>query len=140
MRRTDFITSIQGTSAVEFALLAPIFILMIMGMIAYGIYFGASHSIQQIAADTARTALAGLNEAERRSLALDFVNRHAGAYPFVDGDQVTLAVADNPNDSSQFVVLVAYDARGLPIWNLLPAAALPDVTIVRRSTIRVGGL
>ncbi|TIM19494.1 MAG: pilus assembly protein, partial [Mesorhizobium sp.] len=46
----------SGTSAIEFALLAPIFILLLLGMVAYGIYFGASHSVQQIAADAARTA------------------------------------------------------------------------------------
>jgi len=42
-----------GTSAVEFAMLAPIFVLLLPGMVAYGIYFGASHSVQQIAADAA---------------------------------------------------------------------------------------
>ena len=46
----------DGTSAIEFALLAPLFILFLLGMVAYGIYFGASHSVQQIAADAARTA------------------------------------------------------------------------------------
>jgi Flp pilus assembly protein TadG len=43
-----------GTSAVEFAMLAPLFILLLLGMVAYGIYFGASHWVQQIAADAAR--------------------------------------------------------------------------------------
>ncbi|RVD33089.1 pilus assembly protein, partial [Mesorhizobium sp. M4A.F.Ca.ET.020.02.1.1] len=51
-----------GTTAVEFAMLAPLFILLLLGMVAYGIYFGASHSVQQIAADAARTAIAGLNQ------------------------------------------------------------------------------
>lgn len=136
----SFCTTTAGTSAVEFALLAPIFLLMIMGMVAYGIYFGASHSIQQIAADAARTAIAGIGEAERRDLALGFVSRHAGGYPFVDPAHLTLAVSDDPDDGDQFVVLLAYDARNLPIWNLLGGVALPQVTIVRRSTIRLGGL
>ena len=35
-------------------MLAPLFILLLLGMVAYGIYFGASHSVQQIAADAAR--------------------------------------------------------------------------------------
>jgi Flp pilus assembly protein TadG len=51
----------DGASAVEFAIIAPVFILMIVGMLAYGIYFGAANSVQQIAADAARTSIAGLN-------------------------------------------------------------------------------
>ncbi|TIP54506.1 TadE/TadG family type IV pilus assembly protein, partial [Mesorhizobium sp.] len=30
----------SGTSAIEFAMLSPIFILLLLGMVAYGIYFG----------------------------------------------------------------------------------------------------
>ena len=50
----------SATSAIEFAILSPLFIFFVMGMVAYGIYFGAAHSVQQIAADAARTAIAGL--------------------------------------------------------------------------------
>ena len=46
-----------GTAVIEFAIVAPIFVLLVMGMVAYGIYFGASHSIAQISADAARVAL-----------------------------------------------------------------------------------
>ena len=74
----------SGTSAVEFALVAPLFILMMLGMLGYGIYFGAAHSIQQLTADAARTAIAGLDEPERRSLAQAFIERNADGYAFVD--------------------------------------------------------
>ncbi|WP_164767076.1 TadE/TadG family type IV pilus assembly protein, partial [Mesorhizobium sp. M7A.F.Ca.CA.004.04.1.1] len=67
----------HGTSAVEFALLSPIFILLLLGMVAYGIYFGAANSIQQIAADAARTAIAGLNQTERQTLVASFVTNNA---------------------------------------------------------------
>ena len=49
-------------------MLAPIFVLLLPGMVAYGIYFGASHSVKQIAADAARTAIAGLNQTEAANL------------------------------------------------------------------------
>ncbi|TKB30109.1 MAG: pilus assembly protein, partial [Mesorhizobium sp.] len=74
----------SGTSAVEFALLSPVFILLLLGMVAYGIYFGASNSLQQIAADAARTAIAGLNQTERQALVASFVKNNASGYPFVD--------------------------------------------------------
>ncbi|TGP22884.1 pilus assembly protein [Mesorhizobium sp. M1D.F.Ca.ET.184.01.1.1] len=129
-----------GTSAVEFAMLAPIFILLLLGMVAYGIYFGASHSVQQIAADAARTAIAGLNQTERQALVTDFITHDVAGYPFVDPKKLTVDAKDSAVDGSQFVVSVSYDARNLPIWNLFRTLPLPGTTIQRQSTIRVGGI
>ncbi|AZO70834.1 MULTISPECIES: TadE/TadG family type IV pilus assembly protein [unclassified Mesorhizobium] len=129
-----------GTSAVEFAMLAPIFILLLLGMVAYGIYFGASHSVQQIAADAARTAIAGLNQTERQALVTDFITHDVAGYPFVDPNKLTVDAKDSAVDGSQFVVSVSYDARNLPIWNLFRTLPLPGTTIQRQSTIRVGGI
>lgn len=130
----------MGTSAVEFAILSPIFILILLGMVAYGIYFGASNSIQQIAADAARTAIAGLNQSERQSLVASFLSNNAGGYPFVDASKLTYQANDSTADGNQFVVSIQYDARNLPIWNLFPRLVMPTTTISRRSTIRVGGI
>jgi Flp pilus assembly protein TadG len=129
----------HGTSAVEFAILAPVMLLLLFGMIAYGIYFGASHSIQQITADAARTALAGLTPAERSSLATDYIERNASGYAFIDPSELKLSVGDNSADPDQFNVQITYDARNLPIWNLLRGMPLPGETISRHSTIRIGG-
>ncbi|TIW00157.1 MAG: pilus assembly protein [Mesorhizobium sp.] len=129
-----------GTTAVEFAMLAPLFILLLLGMVAYGIYFGASHSVQQIAADAARTAIAGLNQTERQALVTDFITHDVAGYPFVDPNKLTVDAKDSAVDGSQFVVSVSYDARNLPIWNLFRTLPLPGTTIQRQSTIRVGGI
>jgi Flp pilus assembly protein TadG len=130
----------NGSSAVEFAIVSPLFILFFLGMVAYGIYFGASHSIQQIAADAARTAIAGLSESERRALASDFISRNAGGYPFVNPPDLMVETYGDAGDANQFVVAIRYDARTLPIWNLLEGLPLPDMTITRQSTIRIGGI
>jgi Flp pilus assembly protein TadG len=135
-----FKTDATGTSAVEFAMLAPLFIVLLLGMVAYGIYFGASHSVQQIAADAARTAIAGLNQSERQTLVSDFIAHDVAGYPFVDPNKLTVNAQDSVADGSQFVVSVSYDARNLPIWNLFPKLPLPGTTIQRQSTIRVGGI
>lgn len=129
-----------GTSAVEFALLSPVYFLLMMGMAAYGIYFGCSHSLQQIAADAARVAIAGLSSDERRRLAEDYVGSHAGGYAFVDPTAIEVAVGDNPQDPTQFMIALDYDARSLPIWNLFDALPLPGTLIVKRATIRIGGI
>ncbi|HEU4985910.1 MAG TPA: TadE/TadG family type IV pilus assembly protein [Rhizobiaceae bacterium] len=134
-----FLRDRTGTSAIEFAVLSPIFFLLMMGILAYGIYFGASHSIQQIAADAARAAVAGLSEEERRSIAASYVSNHAGGYILVDPEKIAVDVEPTASDASAFAVSVSYDARQLPIWNLLSGLPLPDVTIARRSVIRMGG-
>ena len=135
-----FRANASGTSAIEFAMLAPLFILLLLGMVAYGIYFGASHSVQQIAADAARTAIAGLNATERKTLVTNFINNDVNGYPFVDVTKLTVDAKDSVADGSQFVVSVSYDARNLPIWNLFPNLPMPGMTIHRQSTIRVGGI
>jgi Flp pilus assembly protein TadG len=128
-----------GTSAIEFAIVSPLLILLLFGMVAYGIYLGASHSIQQIAADAARTAVAGLDESERVSLAENYIEHNAGAYPRGESSKLSLDIKDNPADADEFTVAIRYDARDLPIWSLLPDLPLPGMTIRHSSTIRIGG-
>ncbi|MFC3209064.1 MAG: TadE/TadG family type IV pilus assembly protein [Mesorhizobium sp.] len=140
IRQRRFWTNRSGTSAIEFAMLAPIFVLFLFGMIAYGIYFGASHSVQQIAADAARTAISGQTAGERQIIVARFIANNAGQYPFINLAQLTFNAADSASDGNQFDVSVSYDARNLPIWNLLPNLPLPGTTIAFRSTIRIGGI
>ncbi|MBX3568949.1 MAG: pilus assembly protein [Rhizobiaceae bacterium] len=138
--RFAFVPSTGGATAVEFALIAPIFLALVMGMAGYGVYFGASHSVQQIAADAARTAISGLTETERKSIVAAYVSANAGGYPFIDPMKVKVETRDNAADANQFVVTVTYDASDLPIYHLLDRLAAPGSTIRRQSTIRVGGL
>lgn len=135
-----FVHSQSGSSAVEFAIVVPVFILLVFGMIAYGIYFGALHSVQQIAADAARTAIAGLDEAERKTMAKRYIDLNSEAYAFIDRDKLVVEVKDSDKDGNQFIVALRYDAGQLPIWNLLPVLPLPGRIIARSSTIRVGGI
>lgn len=139
-QKNSFSTDKRGAVAVEFAILSPLYLLLILGMTAYGIYFGASHSVQQISADAARAAIAGLDETERQTLAADFIARNAQGYLFIAPERLSIDVADSPDDANQFVVRLAYDASELPIWGLLDRLSLPGRTIRRSSTIRIGGI
>ncbi|MDS7597109.1 TadE/TadG family type IV pilus assembly protein [Agrobacterium tumefaciens] len=129
----------SGSSAVEFAIVAPIFFLVLLTMIAYGIYLMAAYSVQQVAADAARTAVAGLNTAERQKLARDFVTQSNLNYAFMDKNHFTISVDGDPGNANQFTVKVEYDARDLPIWSLY-SYTLPEPVIRRFSTIRIGGV
>lgn len=133
-------TNESGAAAVEFAILAPVFLLMIFGMVAYAIYFGAAHSVQQLAADAARTSIAGLTEAERNTLVTTYIDRNADAYLLIDGDLLTVSVGDRADDANQYEVRIEYDASSLPIWGLHPPLPLPSPTIRHVSSIRKGGI
>lgn len=135
-----FRSSISGSSAVEFALLAPVFLLLVFGALAYGIYFGAAHSVQQLAADAARAAVAGLSHTERSVLAQRFIAANGPSYMLIDAERLAISAVPSPADPDQFLVIVSYDAAHLPIWNLYPPIPLPDETIAFTSSIRNGGV
>lgn len=129
----------DGSSAVEFALISPILILFFLSMIAYGIYLATSHAVQQVAADAARSAVAGYNQQEREQLARDYVSRSTLDYAFLDRDAITVNVASDSTNANQFTVTVQYNAEKLPIWGLY-TYLLPQKTISKFSTIRLGGI
>ncbi|SMQ85645.1 Flp pilus assembly protein TadG [Devosia lucknowensis] len=130
----------SAAAAVEFAILTPVYLLMLAGMLAYGIYFSAAHALQQLAADAARTAIAGRDTAERNRLVTDFLARNASAYMLIDPTLLRHRVGDSLTDPNQYEVHLSYDATRLPIWNLYPPLPLPDTTISYGATIRRGGI
>ncbi|WP_246666000.1 TadE/TadG family type IV pilus assembly protein [Aquamicrobium sp. LC103] len=128
-----------GTAAIEFAILSPLYLMLLLGMTAYGLYFGAAHSVQQIAADAARLAVSGIDDADRRDIVSRFVQQNAGQYVLINPAKVNFNVSETEG-GSRFLVEIRYDASGLPIWGLFEALPKPEMTISRRSTIRIGGL
>jgi hypothetical protein len=130
----------DGGAAVEFAILAPVYLMMLAGMLAYGLYFGAAHSLQQLAADAARVAIAGLDWHERNYLVGRYLDLHAGEYMLIDRNFLSYEIGDDPNDVTQYRVLLRYDAVQLPIWNLYPPLPKPSRFLVHSATIREGGL
>lgn len=138
--RHSFVADVSGSPAVEFALLVPLYLFLVLGMTAYGIYFGAAHSVQQLSADAARTAVAGIDALERQDLARRFIADNARGYLFIDPVKLTVEVGDSGSDASQFDVTLRYDATSLPIWSLWESLPMPDRIIQRRATIRMGGI
>jgi Flp pilus assembly protein TadG len=134
-----FLANRAGTSAVEFAIVAPIFICLLLTFFGYGFYLTTANTIQQLAADAARTAVAGLSPAERTQLATDFITRSTLDFPMLERTKLTVVVADDVLNPNQFTVTLTYDASDLPIWNLY-SYAMPGNHIKRFSTIRLGGI
>nr|WP_298098351.1 TadE/TadG family type IV pilus assembly protein [uncultured Shinella sp.] len=129
----------KGTSALEFAIIAPLFFLVLFTLIAYGIYLSVTHSVQQIAADAARTAVAGLNPTERVTLVNHYLDGSRFDYSFINRRKMKVLVSEDPNNPDQFTVTITYDSSDLPIWKMF-TFALPEEKIERYATVRVGGM
>jgi Flp pilus assembly protein TadG len=125
-----------GTAAVEFAILAPLLVLLLCGIVVYGGYFMLSHSLQQLANDAARAALAGLSDTERRQLATTCLSNELPTYGFLDPKLVQLAYADQ---SQVMTVNIAYDATNSPFWALDGVIPMPPASIVRSASVQIGG-
>ena len=138
-RVSQFNRAREGAAAVEFALIAPLFFLLLLTLVAFGIYLTAAHSLQQLTADAARTAVAGISADERSQLVQNFVTNSTINDAFINKSKLTITVATDPANANQFTVSASYHPPPLPRWTLY-TFAMPDQTIRRYSTIRLGGL
>ena len=126
----------SGAAAVEFALVGPLLLLVLMGIFTYGGYFFTAHTVQQITNDAARAALAGLDDSERRDLAVQSVRATIDGQTVLRGDLASVAVT---RSGQMLTVAVTYDAGDDVYWafqSLLPA---PASLISRSASIRLGG-
>lgn len=126
----------DGAVLVEFAFVGPILIVMLMGIIAYGGYFWVSHAVQQLANDAARAAVGGLDSTERSSLAQSSLTGSMGNYAFLEPQSAHVTVT---GDTTNLKIAVAYDASNSPFFAMKGLLPLPNSTITRQASIRLGG-
>ncbi len=129
----------KGTSAIEFALIVPVFLTFVFGILAYGVYFGAMHSVQQLAADAARASVGGMTNTERAALAQAFVTNAASRYAFIVPAKIQTTAQAMQGDPNSFEVSVRYDSSELPILRFATFIPVPDKTIQRTSVVKRGG-
>lgn len=127
----------NAASAVEFAILVPVFLVLVFGIIVFGSYLAMVHGVQQLAAEAARRSVAGLNDTERASLAAGYVSANAGSYPLIAADRLTVASATS--GANVFVVTVDYDASRSFIYALPTFVPMPPSRIERSAAIPFGG-
>jgi Flp pilus assembly protein TadG len=125
-----------GSTAVEFAILSPILLLLLLGTVVYGGYFMLAHSLQQMANDAARAAVSGLSASERQTLASDCMVSELGAYSYLQPRSLQLGYQQQGQVAT---VQLAYDASGSPLWALNGLLPMPAPLIVRTASVRLGG-
>ncbi|MBI1682255.1 TadE/TadG family type IV pilus assembly protein [Caulobacter hibisci] len=126
----------QGTALVEFALVVPMLLVLVVGMLGWGAYFWMAHSVQQVANDAARAAVAGLNTAERSQLASEAAAAGVVDYAGLDPTKLKTTVSDR---GDRAVVSVAYDASNSPIFAFASITPMPSSLITRQASVRLGG-
>jgi Flp pilus assembly protein TadG len=133
-----FIRDINGVAAVEFALVAPVFLALLLGILYYGIYFGAVSSVQELTADAARASVAGINQTERQAIVSSYVKDSSADYLLLRNTVIEVEAAAFPGDPTRYTVTLSTDASSLPLQsaNLFP---LPSKTIKRTAVVRIGG-
>jgi Flp pilus assembly protein TadG len=127
----------NAASAIEFAILVPVFLLLVFGIVVFGSYLAMVHGVQQLAAEAARRSVAGLSDTERASLAAGYVSANAGSYPLIAADRLTVASATS--GANVFVVTVDYDASSSFIYALPTFVPMPPSRIERSAAIPFGG-
>lgn len=128
----------SGAAAIEMAIVFPLFLMVMLGILAYGVYFGAAHSAQQLAADAARASVAGLNTRERESLVASYVEKNAAEYPLISPGLIRATAEPSSTNPGDLIVVISYNATDLPIWGLSSFVPLPSQTINRTAVIRRG--
>lgn len=137
-RLNTFASCRHGSSAVEFAMLLPVFLTVVFGIVVFGSYLAVIHGVQQLAAEAARSSVAGMTETERSSLASNYVTNNAATYPLIVPAKLTTAAATSSSNANVFVVTVNYDASTMFIYSL-PFVPKPATLITRSASIPYGG-
>jgi Flp pilus assembly protein TadG len=133
-----FVRCQRAAGAVEFALLVPLFLTFVFGIVVFGSYLAMVHGVQQLAAEAARSSVAGLTNSERNSLATSYVSANAATYPLLAPAHLTVNAAPSASNANVYVVTVNYDASTSFIYHM-PFVPAPSSTIVRSAAIPYGG-
>ena len=129
----------SGAAAVEFALVAPLLVGLLLGIVAFGSFLGFAHGLQTVASEAARAAVAGLDPRERVALATEAARRGLAVNPLLTGSTVGIAAGPDPADPDLFIVTLRGDLN-TTVLNLIPQQIPVQRTLSRTASIRRGGL
>lgn len=133
---SDLAGSTRGAVLVELALTLPILLVLLLGILTYGVWFMVAHSVQQLANDAARAAIAGLDESERQTIVTSSIVRGASATGTLNPAGLSITTA---RDGKYYTVRITYAVTNTPIFSasLLP---LPSSTIRRAAVVELTSL
>jgi Flp pilus assembly protein TadG len=128
-------TDAGGASALEFAIVAPVFFMLVFGILIYGYYFASMSMLNHIAYESARATISGLSDDERSVLALARANELIGGLDgFIDSGSIQIDAGADGEGIYAVTVHYQFDALGLiGMSSLLPLPATEQTIRVEMS-------
>jgi Flp pilus assembly protein TadG len=133
-----FFRNQDAASAVEFSLVGLPLVLFLCGIVCFGILYGTYNGVEQLAAESARAAVAGQSASERDQLARNFVTANIGSYGFLNPANLTITTSSQ-QPTETFQVTVRYDMSASPIFQLAGVLAAASPIITRSAAVQFGG-
>lgn len=126
----------HATALIEFALLAPVLIVLLLGILGYGQYIFAAHTLQQMANDAARSAIVGQTPQSRDARARTNVAQALARAPLGAAGSVVTAVGEA---DGRIAITLTADTRELAM--MLPTMVpMPQPVIERRAVAEIAAL
>jgi Flp pilus assembly protein TadG len=131
--RWRFLRDERGAALVEMAMVLPVLMLLIMGIIVYGQWLACANALQQSANEGARASLSGLSQEERALTARQTVADSLSHYDSIDQRKVAIGIQD---DGTTLNVTVNYDMSDQSVMKL-PFVPIPDKVLSRSAAVRL---
>ncbi len=109
----------SGSVAIEFAILAPVLLLLVLGTLRIGHMIGVQHALSQLAASAARQALPAFDADRRERAAREYVIEQAQSFALLDASRIELRISESP---VAMRVLVSMDVSHIPDIPIVSAA------------------
>jgi Flp pilus assembly protein TadG len=125
----------RGAVLVEAAFALPMLIVLLLGVVTYGMWFASAHALQEVANEAARSTFGALNASERQSQVDRSIDNSLLNTGLVDAGRV---VTTTDLDGTYYTVTVTYDISSDPLFakSLVP---LPGDSIVRSAVVELAG-
>ena len=132
-RKNCFWRGEEGAVAVEFALVLPLLLAILLGIVCFGQYFSIAHSLQQLAAESARHSVLELSEANRMAKAEEYILGASSRLPILQSGKVSHAISPATTAGPGIVVTISYNLSGSAI-DLVDGFLGLDIPEVSRSS------
>ena len=110
-----YATGQDGATAVEFAILLPLLLSMLFGIIAFGQYFAIANSLQQFAAEAARYSVSEPFDTARQARAEAFLASPDARFSFLNAQNISQTVTIIEGAVPGVQVTLVYDLDGTAV-------------------------
>jgi Flp pilus assembly protein TadG len=129
----------DGVSAVEFALVSPIILVLLFGIVCFGTVENTYIGVQQLTSEAARASVAGLSDTERSQIVQTFITSNIGSYAFLDPTKISATSSTINANPSTYQVSVTYNMSGSFIYQFGSFLPLPSPLVQRSAVVLNGG-